>query len=276
MYWVKVAGKSISAFFKDGCINLAASLSYFFILAIIPLSILVITAIGYFLGQHQDLYLYALAGLINLFPKVTNEITEEFRKVIIFKGISGVTLILYGLLSFELFSSMENSMNIIFKVSKKRPFVLSLLFSFIVVTLVIVFLLASFGVTTVALLFKKYPIEVFGIKMGYKAGVFLRYVAPFILVLLTFTAVFMIIPRIKVPFRSAFIGAVFTTVLWEVAKHFFTWYVKYVIRLGSIYGSLTTFILVLLWLYYSSCIFLLGAEIVNNSRRPAGTERRKR
>ncbi|HDH06596.1 MAG TPA: hypothetical protein ENH01_12980 [Nitrospirae bacterium] len=37
--------------------------------------------------------------------------------------------------------------------------------------------------------------------------------------------------------------------------------------IGTIYGSLTTFILFLLWMYYLSCIFLLGAEFVKGLSR---------
>ncbi|MCK5506106.1 MAG: YihY/virulence factor BrkB family protein, partial [Thermodesulfovibrionia bacterium] len=61
-------------------------------------------------------------------------------------------------------------------------------------------------------------------------------------------------------------GALLLTVLLELAKHFFTWFVKNLAYIGTIYGSLTTFILFLLWMYYLSCIFLLGGEFVNNLR----------
>ena len=53
--------------------------------------------------------------------------------------------------------------------------------------------------------------------------------------------------------------------LLEVAKHIFTWYVRSVVELGKIYGPLTAFISFLLWVFYSSSIFLIGAEIVHNS-----------
>jgi uncharacterized BrkB/YihY/UPF0761 family membrane protein len=37
-----------------------------------------------------------------------------------------------------------------------------------------------------------------------------------------------------------------------------------VIKLGTIYGPLSAFVIFLLWVFYSSCIFLIGAEIVRN------------
>ncbi len=267
MYLIKSFGRSIPAFIKDECFYLSASISYFLIVSLVPLSLLIVTLFGYVLGESQDIYQFALSRLISFFPTVTGGITAELKKIITYKGISVITLFIYGFLSLQLFYSMEHAMNVIFKVSKKRHFLLSLLWSIITVTLVIIFLLLSFTVSSFAGVFAKYPINILGIEIGYKAGIFLKYIAPFILVLSTFTAIYMIVPRVRVPLKYAFSGAILVTVLWELGKHFFTWYVKNVIYFGAIYGSLTTFILFLLWVYYSSCIFLLGGEFVSNLSR---------
>jgi len=50
----------------------------------------------------------------------------------------------------------------------------------------------------------------------------------------------------------------------EAAKYIFTFYVVKVVRLGAVYGPLSAFIIFLLWVFYSSCIFLIGAETVHN------------
>jgi membrane protein len=59
-------------------------------------------------------------------------------------------------------------------------------------------------------------------------------------------------------------GAIFTTTFFEIAKHVFTWYVGTVVQFGKIYGSLSAFVVFLLWVFYSSSIFLIGAEVVYN------------
>jgi membrane protein len=76
--------------------------------------------------------------------------------------------------------------------------------------------------------------------------------------------VYLFFPKAKVKTRHALIGALFTTVFLEIAKHFFTWYVGTVVQFGSIYGPLTAFVVFLLWMFYSSCILLIGAEVVHN------------
>ncbi len=266
IYILKSLGKSISGFFKDECFYLAAILSYFLIVSLVPLSLLIVTLFGYILGENIEVYQFALSRLISAFPAVTNNITVELRNIITYKGISMITLFIYGFLSLGLFYSMEHAMNIIFKVPKKRHFLLSLFWTIFIVTLVIAFLFLSFTLSSIADVFKRYHTNFLGFEIGYKAGIFIKYIAPFLLVLSVFTTIYTVIPRVKVSLRDAFLGALFVTVLWEMAKYFFTWYVRNVIHFGTIYGSLSTFILFLLWMYYLSCIFLLGGEFVNNLR----------
>jgi membrane protein len=267
MYLIKSLGNSFTSFFKDDCLYLAASIAYFLIVSLVPLSLLIVALFGYMLGGNQELYRFLLSRLIDFFPTVTAGITNEIRNLITYRGISFITFFIYSFLALQLFYSVEHAMDVIFKVPKKRHFLFSLFWTIIIVTLVIIFWLISFTVSSVAGVFRQYPMNIFGIGLSYKAGILLRYVAPFVLVLLTFTAVYKIVPHVRVHIKDAFAGALLVTILWEIAKHFFTWSVKNITYIGTIYGSLTTFILFLLWMYYLSCIFLLGGEFVNNLSR---------
>ncbi|MBU2235044.1 MAG: YihY/virulence factor BrkB family protein [Proteobacteria bacterium] len=72
-----------------------------------------------------------------------------------------------------------------------------------------------------------------------------------------------LLPVKKITLRNALCGGVFTALLLEAARHLFNLYVVNVAtQIGAIYGSLSSFVIFLLWIYYSACIFLIGAEIV--------------
>lgn len=266
MHVLKVFGRSLTAFFKDDCFYLASSIAFFLILSLIPLSLLIIALYGHVMGQNEEVYRYSLSRLIAFFPSVTAGITNELRYIITYKGISWISLVSYMFLSIQLFYSMERAMDVIFKVPKRRHFLLLIFWTVLIVTLVIVFLFLSFTVSTLSGMLKESPLNIFGVAIGTKAGIFLKYIAPFLLVLATFTAIYKIFPRVKVPLNDAFYGALLVTILWELAKRLFTFIVKNVSYIGAIYGSLSTFILFLLWMYYISCIFLLGGEFVKNMR----------
>jgi membrane protein len=76
-----------------------------------------------------------------------------------------------------------------------------------------------------------------------------------------FFLIYKIVPHKKICYRTAFQAACFTTVLWEVAKHLFGWYVIHLGRFSMVYGSLNALAVFFLWMYYSSAILILGGEV---------------
>lgn len=136
------------------------------------------------------------------------------------------------------------------------------------VTFIIITLTLSFAATSLIPLLKTLRQVFPELRIGLITAFLIRYVVPFFMVLMTVTLMYIFFPRTKVKTRHALTGAFFTTIFLEIAKHVFTWYVGTVIQLGTIYGPLSAFIIFLLWVFYSSCIFLVGAEIVHNL--PAG------
>jgi len=262
---VRIIGRSIIDFFRDDGLMFAAAMSYFTMMAIVPFCLFVITLFGYLLGHYPEFYTFFLRRLVNFFPEVTNEIMQDISKLISFKGIGKVGLVLYGLLSYHVFASYEAALNAIFKVKTKRRFIFSVLISLSVVTLIIVLLMLSFAATSIVPLLKGFSPLLPGLKLGKITQFIIRFVLPFILVLLVVTMLYILIPKTRVNFFHSLRGAMFTTIFIEIAKHIFTWYVSSVVELGKIYGPLTATISFLLWVYYSSSIFLIGAEIVHNS-----------
>jgi len=84
---------------------------------------------------------------------------------------------------------------------------------------------------------------------------------PPILVLIVGTQVLQHLPRRHVRFRHALLGGLVSMVLWWAAKWGFGWYLAHTPTWGILYGSLGSLMAGLVFLYYSCCIFLLGAEV---------------
>ncbi len=251
-------------FFRDGGLMLASSISYFTMMAIIPFCLLLVTIFGHFLGGDEELLRFFTAKLVGFFPKITYEITDELKKIISYKGIGQFTVILYVLLSYQLFSSLETALNVIFKTRVKRSFIISLVISLFIITLIIAFIMVSFGATSAISMLKTLKEFFPQLKIGAITGFLIRFIVPLILVFLTVTTLYIFLPKKRIRLNYAMSGALFTAVFLEAAKHLFTLYVVKVAKLGSIYGPLSAFVIFLLWMFYSSCIFLIGAEIVKN------------
>lgn len=261
---MKIFIRSFYDFLKDGGVILAGSISYFTMMALIPFCLFLITIFGYLLGHYQGFYQFFSSKLTYFFPDITSEITEQLGKLIAFKSIGALSLLLYGFLSLPVFSSIENALNIIFKVQKKRTFFWSMLLSLIIVTLIIFMLFISFAATSLIHLLKAQQYLFPELRIGLIIELLLRYVVPFVMILFSTMIVYIFFPKTKVKNRHAIIGAFFTAIFLEIAKHFFTWYVGTVAIYGTIYGPLTAFVVFLLWVFYSACIFLIGAEVVHN------------
>ncbi len=85
-------------------------------------------------------------------------------------------------------------------------------------------------------------------------------IAMLILIVL-FLAMYMFLPNQKKTFKSQFPGAVFTAVAWAAFSYAFSIYLDYAVNMSVLYGSLTTLVVVMLWLYTSMYLLFIGAEL---------------
>ncbi|MFQ5608326.1 MAG: YhjD/YihY/BrkB family envelope integrity protein, partial [Candidatus Zixiibacteriota bacterium] len=67
--------------------------------------------------------------------------------------------------------------------------------------------------------------------------------------------------------HTAMISALASTILWEVARQVFGFYISEFATLRRVYGAYIFFVVVALWIYYSSLVFIIGAEIGQLSRQ---------
>ena len=262
--FIKLFCRSIIDFFRDGGMMLAASISYFSMMAVLPFCLFLIAIFTYFLGHDEAFFNFFNAKLLNFFPKAAQQIARELRDALSYRGIGTFTFIAYGLMSYQLYSSLESAINVVFKVKDKRSFISHLLISLFLITLLIIFFLLSFGASSTISVLNTFKNDIPGLQIHVITSFIIKYIVPFILAFVTISTLYIILPKRRIRWRNALAGALFATVFHEGAKHIFTFYVVKVVKLGTVYGPLSAFIIVLLWGFYSSCIFLIGAETVHN------------
>ena len=89
----------------------------------------------------------------------------------------------------------------------------------------------------------------------------LKYLVPFFFSFWMFFLIYKIVPNKKIRWRPALHAACFASLLWEVAKQLFGWYVTHLGKFSLVYGSLSTLAIFFLWIYYSSAVLILGGEM---------------
>jgi membrane protein len=93
--------------------------------------------------------------------------------------------------------------------------------------------------------------------------------APYVLVSVLLTTLYMVIPNTSVRLRPALIGGVAAGILWEAIGRFFTLFVLYSVRLTVVYAGFAIMIAALVWTYFGWTILLLGAQVSFYAQNPA-------
>jgi membrane protein len=96
----------------------------------------------------------------------------------------------------------------------------------------------------------------------------LHFIMSFALISVLFAAIYKVLPDVTLSWRDVMIGAVVTTLLFSLGKFLIGLYLAHS-AMASSYGAAGALIVILMWVYYSAQIFLLGAEFtkVHASRR---------
>lgn len=237
--------------------NLSASISFFAILSVLPMSMIFISILGHVMGSD---------GIVG---EITRIFAEEIpgAKDILLSNISSLVksenalgwwgIVSLVLISTILFGSLETALDRIFTSGRKRNFLYSRLLAVFLILVILVFLFLPSVV---------HFLELFLVKFGYSIplSAYLSGKTFFVVfAMLSFIAAVMIIPNHKVSFKHAVFGGLIYAVGVAVAKFFFRWYMAMTFsRYNLIYGSLTALVLMVLWVYYLVNILLISAEVV--------------
>lgn len=157
---------------------------------------------------------------------------------------------------------LTNGVNAIYHVKETRNYVVtrirSALYTLVFILAVIgSLILLVFGNSIQKLLTRYIPAlaRVTAYIIGMRTAVSLVVLA------LIFLMVYKFLPNRKTSFRSQVPGAVISAVAWSLFSLGFSIYLDYYDGFSNMYGSLTTIILILLWLYFCMYIVLIGAEV---------------
>jgi membrane protein len=84
---------------------------------------------------------------------------------------------------------------------------------------------------------------------------------------LVLASIYFVMPVGRLAWRHALIGGVAATVLWEISRHVLVWYFATLSQIRTVYGSLTTAIVVLLSLEIAALVLLIGAQVIAEYER---------
>jgi membrane protein len=259
-------------FTRDDCPQLAAAISYYVLFSIVPLVILIVSILGFVLNSEQirDEVVNRVLDIVPLNETEGRSAVETALNSV--KSVSG-PVAAFGLIgtlwtASAVFASIRKALNRVWGADEHRPWAQQKLIDFEQIGLLATILLSSVVLTAILRTIRTKTPGAAGPLAGHSPLWEIPPVLlPAALTFITFALLYRIVPAAKPRWRDALPGALIATVLLEVLKNSFAFYVANFNNFDVVYGSLAGLLLFLFFTYLSSAILLIGAELSRTFQR---------
>jgi membrane protein len=205
-------------------------------------------------------------------PGQSGQIMDELRAFVLHREVIGITLaVTLVFFSSLAFTVLENAMSVIFyhRVAiRRRHFVVSALLPYfyilllgagLLVVTVVANALQQMASESIELMHRDVSLQNLSRALLYLVGV-----GGEVLVL---SSIYLVMPVGRLSWRHALIGGASAALLWEISRHVLVWYFATLSQVRTVYGSLTTSIVVLLSLEIAAIVLLFGAQVIAEYER---------
>ncbi len=255
---VRIAAETMRHVKRDDVTLMAAGVAYYAVLSLFPLTLLLLGILQRVSDSER-----ARENLENFFSVYlpdsvgfVDQISTQDAGVSGLLGIVGFLGLLWG--GTAMLSALTRAINRAFNITSQRPFYkerpLNIALGIGILATFGVSLSGSAAIESVA----QFDVPVIGVQAWVQ--VFAR-LLPFAVTLTSFALIYKLMPNARTSWRNVLPAAVFTAVLFELAKIAFLIYLNRVASF-EIYGGMTLLVVLLVWSYFSAFVVLLGAEIV--------------
>lgn len=274
-----IFGKAVSGWWNDNVPRLGASLAYYALFSLAPILIVAISIGGLVFGEEavRGQIVGQIQGLVGRDGATAVQAMLEGAS----KPSSSWTATAAGTITFFLgatgsFLELQTSLNTIWRVTPKpggnffRMLVLQRLISFGLVVALGFLLLTSLVVSTALAAIHTYMGHAFpGVLVVWEA---LNVVVSLSVITLLFAMIYKVLPDVQLAWRDVWVGALVTAGLFTIGKLVIGLYLG-TTSVASTYGAAGSVVVILVWVYYSAQVILLGAEFTREwvdafGRRP--------
>jgi membrane protein len=256
---------------------LAAALSYYMIFSIAPLLILVIAVLGFIVGEQiaqEEVFtkLESVVGAENA-VSIQTVLKNQFSPSSNIRAtLVAIATILFG--ATTVFAQLKQALNMIWGVQPKpgrglKDFIKTRILSIFMVLGIGLILLLSLIISSVlsgtSEILEKYlfiPSFIWSL---------VDLAISFGLITLLFAQIYRVLPDVKIAWKDVGVGAAMTAVLFIIGKSVISLYLGQS-SIASAYGAAGSFVVLLMWIFYSTQIFLFGAEFTQVWSRRYGSQ----
>jgi membrane protein len=269
----------VLSFISDEALTRGAAIAFYTATSIAPILLIVIAIAGIVFGQEA-----AQNAITSQFSDLMGHQTAEVLQSAIASAAeksSGIIATIIGVAvliatASGVFGEMQAALNAIWKANPQTTTVSQLIRA----RAVSLGLVAALGFLLIVSLAISAGLTAFGdyldtvLPMGKLILPVLNFVVSVLLLAILFGAIYKVLPDRSLQWTDVVTGALITSVLFNVGKSLIAWYIGSS-AVASSYGAAGGLIVLLLWVYYSAQIFLLGAEFTKIYANRHGSKQRK-
>lgn len=264
--WTYTARKALREFQTDQCTDIAASLTYYSVLAIFPALIAVFSLLGVF-GQGDETVKSIAPILESVLGEEGSQSVTPFIKTLATASGAGLALIL-GLATAlwsasSYVTAFSRAMNRIYSVAEGRP-----IYKLRPIMLLITFVMLILVVIVALMLVLSGPIasgigEALGVGSAVITGWrIVKWPIVLLLAMVIVAILYYTTPNVKQPkFRWVSVGAIIAIAVWVLASAAFGFYIANFSNYSKSYGAFAGVIIFLLWLWITNLALLFGAQV---------------
>ena len=278
--WLRrVVGEIVRRLKQHDLMMMGAAIAFYWMLAFIPLLLLGTSAIGYLLGSSDRAVDEVMAAARRVIPRATGPEVEEFLRTLIqsryITGSLGLGFLIW--VAMGVFDIIVTSLTALSGGGNLRSYLRRKLVALVLMcTVGFLFIITLMGGWILAAWSNIE--DLIGFRMMLPAFLtdpnFPRYFTSILMGILL-TVVYRVAPARDIGWPAAIAGATIAAVLWHQAKVAFNYYLTHYARYNLFYGILGGFIGLVLWVFYTAIILLIGgmlADIFDRGGRPPNSQ----
>ncbi|MGH7450327.1 MAG: YihY/virulence factor BrkB family protein [bacterium] len=248
---------------------LGGGLAFSILVCVVPFVLIIFSLLGSFLKgaaiqQQLDTFIDTVIPYARHSDFLKKVISSRMEEMIAYKNIAGYSGII-GLFigASGLFSSMRTILNTLYKVQADVNIVIGKLRDFGMVLAVMVFFLVAVALLPMLNILGEYVGKMeflkFLIFVTIENSLFSLF--SFFIMFLLFFFLYYFVPYQRFGKKVTAVSAFWAAALWEIAAEIFGYYISHVASVRRVYGAYALVVVVIFWIYYSSVVFILAAEI---------------
>ncbi len=266
--YMRVLVRLVNSIIKNDFYGMAAEMGFMLVVGIFPFMLFLMAIFGW-LGNRSyfDSILHVLS---NIMPQqAMNLLKSVLEETMIFDH--GQLLAIIGIITTIVLSTngvavVLKGLNRAYKVEETRSFIYTRILSFLMVFVNILVLFLTINIIIFGKVIIMFLVAHFGMSKAVAITILtLRWPVSFLALYVMAFLSYYILPDLKgnetFKRRSALPGTIFFTTFWLVGSWGFSIYVNNLSTYNMVYGTIGAFFILMIWIYYTSILLLIGGEI---------------